>query len=62
MSFPEDRPDGYDPDQSFDETTDDWYDPDSDIGTERQSHAGGRYQEALVIISDAGRVYYKPIP
>lgn len=62
MTFPENRPEDYDADQLWDEDTAAWYDKDTAIGSARQSQAGGRYDEKLVVVSDAGKIYFGQFP
>ena len=52
MAWPEDRPGGYDPDQTWDEETSAWVS--TIVGP-------GRYKQQLVVINDQGDVYFSEI-
>ena len=58
MTFPEDRPGGYDGDKVWDEDTQAWYAVSTAIGSARQAQAGGRLRQQVVVVSGQAKIYF----
>lgn len=57
-TWPEARPEAYDPSKVWDEENKSWYSPTSSIGVSRMAQAGGRLKQNLVVMSNQGKLYF----
>ena len=53
MGFPEDRPNGYDPDKVFDESANDWA-----AITALTTSGGEKLKNYLVVVSEDNKIYF----